>query len=421
MHPNVEEVSATTRRLKITIPEDVISAEVRSIYDKIRVTTKIPGFRPGKAPQSILEKRFGKNVEAEVIEKIVPQYYMSAIKEASLEPVTYPNIDEQIELKQGEPLSFSVTVEVKPEIGEINFDGITLKKKSFTVGDDEIEKSLSMLQESKALFSVTEEPLQDGDMSILDSEAYIDDKLQDSLSYKEYPLLIGSEEMPKDFSEALTGKKKGDSVEVTIPFEGDHPNKSIAGKEVLFKIDVKETKKKNLPPIDDELAKEAECNTLDELKEKIRENLGKRKESQINLEYKKDILDDLIKSHDFAVPESMVNGEIESLIQQEKENANRTGATVKPDEELKTGFAEKAKNNVKSVILLETIGKKEHIEVSDADTKSAIEEIAVRNNLNVEEVTKLYAVREGSMDALRSRLFADKVLDHILEKSKIED
>ncbi len=421
MHPNVEEVTATKRRLKITIPEDVIKGEIKSIYDKIRVTSKIPGFRPGKAPQSILEKRFGKNVEAEVIEKIVPQYYMSAIKEARLDPVTYPNIEEQIELKQGEPLSFSVTVEVKPEIGDINFEGIALKKKSFVVEDDEIEKSLSMLQESKALFSVTEDALQEGDMSILDSEAFIDDKVEDNLSYKEYPLLIGSQEMPKEFSDALTGKKKGDSVEVKIPFEGDHPNKSIAGKEVVFKVEIKETKKKNLPPIDDELAKEAECETLEELKQKIRENLGKRKESQINLEYKKDILDDLLKKHDFDVPESMVNGEIESLIQQEKENAGRTGAEVKPDEELKTGFAEKAKSNVKSVILLETIGKKEKIEVSDADTKSAIEEIALRNNLNVEEVTKLYAVREGSMDALKSRLFADKVLEHILEKAKIED
>ncbi len=421
MHPNVEEVTSTKRRLKITIPADIITAEIRSVYDKIRVTQKIPGFRPGKAPQSILEKRFGKNVEAEVMEKIVPQYYMSAIKEAKLEPVTYPNIEKQIDLKPGEPFSFSVTVEVKPEMGDINFEGITLKKKSYTVEDDEIEKSLSMLQENKALFSVSEDALKEGDMSVLDSEAYIDDKLVDNLSYKEYPLLIGSEEMPKDFSDALIGKKKGDSVEVKIPFESDHPNKSIAGKEVLFKVEVKETKKKNLPPIDDELAKEAECETLDELKGKIRENLGNRKESQINLEYKKDILDDLLKRHEFDVPESMVNGEIDSLIQQEKENAGRTGAEVKSDDELKTEFTEKAKSNVRSVILLESIGKNENIEVSDADTKSAIEEIAVRNNLNVEEVTKLYAVREGSMDALKSRLFADKVLDHILEKATIEE
>jgi trigger factor len=421
MHPNVEEVTSTSRRLKITIPEDVIQAEIKSIYDKIRVTTKIPGFRPGKAPQSILEKRFKKNVEAEVIEKIVPQYYMSAIKEAKLEPVTYPNIEEQLDFKPGEPLSFSVTVEVKPEMGDINFEGIALKKKSYSVEEDEIEKSLSMLQENKALFSVSEEALKEGDMSVLDSEAYIDDKLEDNLSYKEYPLLIGSEEMPKEFSDALIGKKKGDSIEVKIPFESDHPNKSIAGKEVVFKVEVKETKKKNLPPIDDELAKEAECETLDELKGKIRENLGKRKESQINLEYKKDILDELLKRHKFDVPDSMVNGEIESLIQQEKENAGRTGAKVKSDDELKTEFTEKAKSNVRSVILLETIGKNENIEVSDADTKSAIEEIAVRNHLNVEEVTKLYAVREGSMDALKSRLFADKVLDHILEKANIEE
>jgi trigger factor len=160
---------------------------------------------------------------------------------------------------------------------------------------------------------------------------------------------------------------------------------------------------------------------MDALRNKILDNLNKRKESQINLEYKKEILDELVKRHEFAVPASMIQGEIDSLINQAKENAERSGETVKPDEELKTEFESRATDNVKSVMLLEAIGKNENIEVNDADTKDAIEEIATRNNLKPEEVTKLYTVREGSMDALKSRLFADKVLEFILEKTTIED
>jgi trigger factor len=421
MLQEVEKISATTRRLKINVPSEVIQSETDSVYNEIRTTTKIPGFRPGKVPQAILVKKFGKKVEAQVIETVVPRSYMEAIKEAKLEPVSYPDIDEKnLELKPGQPLSFTVTVEIKPEIENITYEGIVLKKKTFTVEEDEVERSIKMLQESKALYSVSEDEMKEGDMAILDSDAFIDGQMSNELSYKEYPLILGTREMPKEFSEALTGKKKGDAVEIKVNFESDHPNKTIAGKEVLFKVSVTETKKKNIPPVDDELAQSAACSTVDELRNKIRENLARRKEGEINLAYKKDILDELIRRHDFDVPVSMVHGEIESMIHHEKEDAMRTGREVKPDEELGKEFESKARENVKSVLLIEAIGKKANIEISDDDIKKAINEIASRNDLKPEEVTKLYSVREGSMDALKSRLFADKVLDMVLEKATIQ-
>ena len=420
MLQDVEKVSHTTRKLTINIPSEIIQSESDSVYNEIRATTSIPGFRPGKVPQAMLVKKFGKRVEAQVIEKIVPRFYLEAIKEAKLDPVNYPDMDDKIEITPGQPLLFTVTVEIKPEMGDISYDGIVLKKKTLSVEKHEVDKALTSLQESKALFSVTEDELKEGDMAIVSTDAYIDDKLTDELSHKEYPLVLGSTEMPGEFSEALRGKKKNDAVEVKLNFENDHPNKTIAGKDVLFKIAITEAKKKNIPPLDDEFAQSADCSNMDELKKKIHDGISMRKEGQINLDYKKQILDYLIKRHDFDVPSSMLNGEIESLIHQEKENAMRQGKDVKPDEELKKEFASKAKENVKSVLLLEAIGKKENIEVSDDDVKKAIDEIAARNNLKPEDVTKLYAVREGSMDALKSRLFADKVLDFILEKTTLE-
>lgn len=421
MLQEIEEISPTTRRLKINVPSDVIQSETDSVYNNLRMTTNIPGFRTGKAPRAILEKKFGKNVEAQIIEKVVPEFYLKAVKEAKIEPVNYPNIEDKIEIKPGQPLSFSVTVEIKPVLEDIKYQDIVLKKKTFTVEKDEADKSIEMLQESKALYAVTENQLKDGDMAIVDSDAFVDDKSMEELSYKEYPLVLGSEAMPLEFSKALQGKKNGDTVEVMIKFDKDDPNKTIAGKEVLFKVTIKEAKEKHLPPLDDAFAQEAECENMDALRNKILDNLNKRKESQINLEYKKEILDELVKRHEFAVPASMIQGEIDSLINQAKENAEKSGETVKPDEELKTEFESRATDNVKSVMLLEAIGKNENIEVNDADTKDAIEEIATRNNLKPEEVTKLYTVREGSMDALKSRLFADKVLEFILEKTTIED
>lgn len=420
MLQQVEQISSTTRRLKINIPSDVIRSETENIYSKLGVTTKIPGFRPGKVPRAILEKRFSKNVEAEVIEKIVPEFYLKAIKEANLEPVSYPNIDEKIELSPGQPLTFSVTVEVKPDLGAPEYTGIVLKEKTVNVEDDEIEKTLTLMQETKALFSVTDEALKEHDMAIINTDAYIDDKQHEELSYKEYPLLLSPDSMPGEFVTALIGRKKGETVEVKIPFEKDHPNKALAGKDVLFKVHVMETKKKNLPPLDDEFAKEANCSSLDELRNRIRDNISSMKKSQVNLEYKKEILNELIRRHDFDVPNSMLTGEIESLVYKAKQDAERKGEAVRPDDELKKDFETTARDNVKSVILLEAIGKKENIEISEPEMKKAIEEIAARNNLKTEEVMRLYSVREGSLDALRSRLFADKVLDLILEKSTIQ-
>lgn len=419
MLQTVEEISPTTKRLKINIPSDVIKSETSSAYDKIRATTRIPGFRPGKAPQAILEKKFGKNVEAEVIEKIVPEYYLKALQEAKLEPVSYPNIEDKIELVPGQPLSFSVTVEVKPEIGGLNYEGLVLKEKAVSVEEEDVEKALKLMQESKALFSVTEEALKDDDMAVINCDAFVEDKLAEELSYKDYPLILSPDAMPREFIGAIIGKKKGETAEAKLNFENEHANKAIAGKEVLFKVHITEAKKKNIPPLDDEFAKEAACGSLEELKGKIRENLTNRNKSRINMEYKKEILNELIKRHSFDVPGSMVKGEIESLIHQAKENAARRGEAVKTDEDMSVEYQAVARDNVKSVLLLEAVGKKENIEITESEIKKAIEEIADRNGLKPEEVTRLYAVREGSMDALKSRLFADKVLEFILGKATI--
>jgi trigger factor len=420
MLQEVESISPTTRRLKINIPSDVIKSETDNAYNKIRATTKIPGFRPGKAPQAILEKRFGKNVETEVIEKIVPEYYLKAIQEAKLEPVNYPNIENKLELVPGQPLSFTLTIEVKPEIGVLTYEGILLKEKPVSIDESDIEKTLKLIQEGKALFTVTEEALSENDMVIINCDAYIEDILINEISHKDFPLMLSSDVMPMEFNNALVGKKKGDKAEIKIKYNETHPNITIAGKEVLFKVDILEGKKKGVPPLDDEFAKDAGSDNIEGLRNKIRENLTNARKSQNNLEYKKDILNDLIKKHDFDVPVSMVQGEIESLIYQARENAERKGIPEKTDEELRKEYETTAKDNVKSVLLLEAIGKKENIEINTDDIKKAIAEIAVRNNLKPEEVARLYAVREGSLEALRSRLFADKVLEFILEKATIQ-
>jgi trigger factor len=420
MLEQVENLTPTTRKLTISVPKEVIQSETDTIYSQIQMSTNIPGFRPGRVPRAILQKRFGKNVEAQVIEKIVPEYYMKAVKEADIEPVSYPKIDDQIDLKPGEPLSFSVTVEIKPDVEELNYEGITLKKKEAAVTDDDVEKSLNLLRESKALYSSTDGPLEKDDMAIIDCEAFCDGEKIEELTHKEFPFVLGSDTMPEEFSGGLIGSKKGDEKEIKVSFDKDYANASVAGKEIVFNVKVAEGKKKNLPPLDDDFAKEADCESMEELRKKVRENLLKRKEDRINLEYKKEILDELLKRHKIEPPSSMVESEIESLVMQRKQDAARKGEDAGTDEDLIKEVRSRAEENVRSVLILEAVGKKEKIEVTEDEISKSIDEIAGRHGLKPDEVRKLYSVREGSMDALKSRLFADKVLEFILEKSTIE-
>jgi len=421
MLQEIKEVTPTTRKITINIPADAIKAEFNSSYNKLRAVARIPGFRQGKAPQAILEKRFGKDVEAEVMQKIIPEFYSKAIIEADIEPVGYPNIEGDVALKADQPLYLTFTVEVKPDLGELKYEGIVLDKKKVSVEDEAIESAIKTLQESKVLYSVTEEAIKEGDLAVIDGDAFIDGEKKEELSYREYPFIQGSETIPEEFSKAVLGKKKGEEFEVKLNFQGDHPNKSIAGKDILFKVNIKETKKKNIPPLDDEFAKEFDSESMEELRKKVRDNISERKESEINLGYKKEILNRLIKDHDFEIPASMLKAEIDYFIEQLNESAVKRNETVRPEQELRKEYEETARGNVKSVLILEAIGKKENITVNEDDTKKAINEIAVRHNLKPEEVTKIYSVREGSLDALKSRLFGDKVMEFLLGKSVIQE
>ena len=421
MLKQIEEITPTTRKLKINIPSSVIEEEIASAYNKLRASVNVPGFRVGKVPQAILEKKFGKNVEAQVIEKIVPEFYSRAVKEARILPITYPNIAEKLELVKNQPLSFTATVEIKPELKDLNYEGIVLKEETFTVEESEIETSINALRENRAVFKVSEGPIKEGDVAVIDCNAFIDNKEVNELKSKDYPYIIGSGILPKEFSDALSAKKKGERFEIKINFEADHPNKTIAGKEVLFKVSVTEMKEKTLPQLDDEFAKGFGCKSMEELRKNINENIHKQKKQHINNKYKKELIEYLNSHNKFEIPASMLNRELEFLVEEDKQNAMRNNKAIRPDKELIKEYESTAYKNVKVMLILDAIGRREKIEASEDDIKLAVNEIAAQHNLKPEELKKLYITKDGSLDGLKNSLFTDKVLDFILSKAVIKN
>jgi len=420
MLTEIEETSSIIRRLKINIPSSVIEEEITKAYNKLRVTAKIHGFRTGKVPRAILEKRFSTDIEHQIIEKIIPEFYTEAVREAQITPLTLPHLEGDFRIQKNQPISFIATVEIKPEVKELAYEGIVLKEKTFSVSEDEIEKSLQILLEKRAMLKVSEGPLKEGDVAIINCQAFLDDKEVTELALKDYPFVFGSPFLPKEFSSALSTKKKGENFEISINFDSAHPNKEIAGREVLLKVSVTELKEKVVPALDDEFAKSFNLSNVEDLRKKIREEMLKRRQQQVNNEYKEEIIKHLLTSYDFDVPPSMVSREIESLVADAKQEAAKRRETINTDEELRKEYESKARENVKAMIILEAVGKKETVEVNDDDVNRAVAEIASENEMKPEDVKRLFIYRDGSLEGLKSRLYTDKILDLILSKAVIE-
>ena len=441
MVQTVEDISSTKKRLKIEIPSDIIENEIQDSLEKVRQKTNLPGFRPGKAPMSLIEKRFRKKIEAEVLEKVIPEFYSKALKEADLKPVAMPVLDERVTLQRNVPLNLSLTVEVMPRIGNLNYEGINTKDVPITVEQGEIENAIKNLQEQKAVYEVVEREIRKDDLVTFD---YVDSEVAEedmAPSVKEQILRMGNELLPADIEEKLIGKEKGDSVEFIKSFESDFRIKELADKTARLKIVIKEVKQKILPEIDDEFAKDVGYDSISELEGKIKENLYQFKKDQAKKIQKAEILRQLVESHDFEVPEVLLNNEIDSLIMQEKISGAQSGKLGKdnkydePDildqminkpaqdekgEETLSQLKEKALKNVRAAIIINAIGKEEGVTVTEDEVRDRISLIAKRLSAQPEAVMNLYMTKDGSLEGLRQMIFEDKVLDLLFARATIK-
>ena len=440
----VEDISSTKKRIKIEIPSDIIEKEIQDSLEKVRQRTNLPGFRPGKAPMNLIEKRFGKKVEAEVLEKVIPEYYNKALKEADLKPVAMPLLDERFSFQRNNPLNISLTVEVMPKIGNLNYAGIKTKDVSVTIDEAEVENALKNLQEQKALYEVAEKVIEKDDLVTFD---YVDCEIVEGeilSSVKEQILKMGNELLPADIEEKLTGKAKGDTVEFTKFFEADFRVKELAGRTAKVKVVIKEVKKKILPVMDDEFAKDVGYGSISELKEKIAENLYQFKKDQATKIQKAEILQQLIASHEFEIPETLLSTELDSVIMQESisgaqsrkpEEANKRDRQdiiaaasgqgkedqeVKSEEEMLAELKEKARRNVRASIIISAIGQNEGITVTEDEVRDRISLIAKRLSAKPEAVMNFYMTKDGSLQGLRQTIFEDKVLDLLFSRATIE-
>ncbi len=418
MKVEIDEITSVKKSLKVVIPQEIVSEAYIHAYADLSKKVKVPGFRLGKVPVSLLEKKYGPSVTDDIIRKLVPDYYQKAVEEAGIFPVDMPSF-ENIEAKKDAPMSFTATVEVRPKIVLSGYGDIPVPRKPLKVADEEVEKTLEHERESQGQLEACAEdyPIVSNDYAIINFDGTIEGKTVEGGKNEGYTIQLGSKTFPEPFESSLLGKKKGDRFNCEVSYPEDFQNKTIAGQTIHFDIEVVEVKKKVLPARDDEFAKDLGHASLDAYKVHLKELLLKQKENQQEQEQKKVLVDQLITTHPFEVPSSLVSHELQTMMdyfQNPESKPEDTQTLMKELEPL-------AARRVKEALILNEIAKQEKIEVSDAEVEDEIVAMAKRRGFPVQEMKQKFYQKEGAVNGLKSQIKESKALDLVFSKARFED
>lgn len=428
MKVTVEDLSTVKKTLHIEIPLEEVTRELDDAYKSLKKSAKIKGFRPGKAPRSVLERLFKKDVHADVTQKLIQGSFVEALQETDLNPIGTPQIDPP-EIKPDAAYLYDATVEIHPEIDTIDFKGLQLKKTRYTVGEGEIDAQLKRLQKNLAQRKpITEDrPAQDKDFVTIDYEGFKGDKPFDETQKTENFLMqIGRGTISETLDEKIIGMKAGEAGEVTVNFAADHPNPKLAGNEILFKIRLNEIREEVLPEIDDEFAKRLGAfETLEDLKKDISGRMAEGYEKRTEHELNEQIFTALIEKTDFEVPESLVDMEMEGIIREAERSFAMQGMSMESVGITRENLAQRhrgtAEKQVRRHMILNQIIKQENLALSDEDLEQGFADMAESARQPVEEIKKYYRENKDGLDFFKHTLLEKQAIRLILDQSSVEE
>ena len=435
MKMEVTELGPMKRALKIEVPAEEVTQRFARAYVELNRQVNIPGFRSGKAPLALLEKRYSKSVEEDVIRNLVPDYYDKAIRQAGIVPVLVeiPPLD-RVKIKKNEPFTFTATVEIKPTIELRDYKApspISLKPDKRTVTDEQLDRGLDVLREQQARLEASPagHVIVSGNYIVLDVQGTLDGAPLDGTQKEGQLHKVGSNAslLGLEIDSHVTGKKEGDVIEVSQPYPASHPDPRVAGKTVLFALAIKSVKEKKLPALDDEFAKDCGPYTsLQEIKDKLKNGMEQALKREIEDTYKETIIRRLVETHHFDLPETLVERELEAILrqhieQQRRKGSNQEAAGTEDLTTLRQQNREEASRRVKLGLVLEAIAEKEGLTVTQDDLNAEILRLATELKMPLADLVKM--VKSGgqeSIDELRARILADKALDFVYRNAVIQ-
>ena len=413
-------------KLSFVVEAEKFDEAMKKVYAKTAKYFTIPGFRKGKAPMNMVEKQYGTEIfHEDTFNELVPEIYETAIKENNIQVVSNPDID-ITQIGKGKDLIFTAIVQIKPEVKLGKYKGIELKKIEYNVSDHDIEHELGHMAEHNArLVSIEDRPVEKGDITVIDFEGSIDGVPFEGGKAEKHELEIGSNTFIPGFEDQIVGMKLEEEKDITVTFPEDYFSKELAGKPAVFKVKLHEIKKKELPKIDDEFAKDvSEFETLAELKNSIKERMQKANEEKAKYEMEDAALKAVSDNVEIDIPSGMIDAEIDNMMKDLEQRLQYQGLTLaqyftlsgKTEAQVREEMKEQAEKAVKSRLVIEAIIKAEDIKPEEKEVEEKLKEMAKNYGKTEEEMSKNEYIKEY----IENNMKVEKAIEFIVNNAKIK-
>jgi trigger factor len=423
-----EKLEGNNGVLTIEVDAEKVEKALDQAFHKVVQKVNVPGFRKGKVPRPLFEKRFGiESLYQDALDILLPEAYGAAIDEAGIEPVDRPEVDVE-QMEQGKNLIFKATVTVKPEVKLGEYKGLEVEDLATEVTDEDVDAELKQLQERNAELAVKEEgTVENGDTAVIDFEGFVNGEAFEGGKGENYSLEIGSGSFIPGFEEQLVGLEAGAEKDVEVTFPEDYHAENLAGKLATFKVKIHEIKSKQLPELDDEFAKDVNENveTLEELKAETKKNLEETKKQEADNHKRSTLIEKASENTEVDIPEAMVNTELDRMMQEFEQRLQMQGMTLdmyfqfsgQDQDALRSQMKEDAGKRVRTNMTLEAIAEAENIQVSDEEIDAELQKMSEMYQMDIESLKKALEM-QGGTSAITGDLKVRKAIDFLVENSK---
>ncbi|WDP91422.1 MAG: trigger factor [Desulfobacter sp.] len=428
MQVKIEDQSSVKKVLSFEISKDKVAKELNKAYNELKKNADIKGFRKGKIPRKVLENRFAADVHADVAPRLIQDAFVEAVRENELNVVGGPQLDPP-ELNPDADYVFDITVEVKPELENIEFEGLELEKTKYEVSDAEIDSQIYMIQKTMAKKEpvAEERPVKDSDFVLIDYEGFLNGEVYEHTPKVEnYVMGINQGALPKEFSEKLIGAIPVQDLDIEVAYADDFNDENLKGRTIVYKVSLKEIQEEVLPEANDDLVKGlGKFETLQEVKDSIRDNLSKGIEQRVKHEMSEQIFQALLSKIEFEVPEALIEGELNGIIAETEQAYTNNNTSLEEagldKEEMKVKYRDVAEKQARRHLILDQIISQEKLELTEEEMDASFEEMAQAMGATKDAVKNYFNMDPRQLEYYKHTQLEKKAVDLIIEKGSVTE
>ncbi len=421
MKVQVEALDSVTKKIEVLLPEERVSAIRESIYDEIRKNAKIKGFRPGRVPKPIITQYYKEYIEEETRKRVLQDTMWQALKEANVDPILEPVAD----FLEGDK-GYTLECEVLPEIELPQYKGVEIEAEPVVVTDDDVESRIGNMRAFHASFEAKdgEAIAEKGDFVVIKYQGYLNGQPVKQIAAESYPLELGNAMLMPEFENSVVGMKQNEEKDIEVPFPDDYPDKEIAGKKITFKVTMKDIKRKVLPEVNDEFARDMSYENLEVMKKGVREELIKEKEGFRKRELTNKAMEALLKGVDVPVPKRFLDKRVHGMIEEAQSRYQQQNFSEEEmqsiTEKMHADFGKRAEERIKGEIILARIAEKEGFTIEDSEVEARLKTIAQDANKTYNEVKGIYE-QYGLIPGVKDQIMEEKAVDFVLENAVVKE